>query len=154
MRNNKECPMEIITAPPESAVKRLLTQCGLPSADITGQHLATFYGCHAESGLVAVVGLELYGKQALLRSLAVVESHRNTGVGSRLVAHAERQARDQGVESLHLLTTTAETFFQRRGYLRIARDSAPAAIQGTTEFASVCPASAALMVKRLSSPAP
>ena len=70
-------------------------------------------------------------------------------MGSRLVAHAERHARDQGVQSLYLLTTTAEKFFLRRGYARIPREEAPAAIKGTKEFSGICPASSAFMVKQL-----
>ena len=96
-----------------------------------------------------VVGLELFGEVALLRSLAVASSRRGTGVGSGLVAHAERHARDQGVQSLFLLTTTAEKFFLRRGYTRIPRDEAPAAIKGTKEFSGICPSSSAFMVKQL-----
>ena len=90
-----------------------------------------------------MVGLELYGEVALLRSLAVASSRRGTGVGSGLVAHAERHARDQGVQSLYLLTTTAEQFFLRRGYARIPRDEAPTAIKGTKEFSGICPVSSA-----------
>ena len=37
----------------------------------------------------------------------------------------------------------------RRGYRRIERDSAPDDIASTTEFASVCPASSAFMMKHL-----
>ena len=96
-----------------------------------------------------MVGLELFGEVALLRSLAVASSRRGSGLGSRLVAHAERHARDQGVQSLFLLTTTAEKFFLRRGYTRIPRDEAPAAIKGTREFSGICPASSAFMVKNL-----
>jgi len=84
-----------------------------------------------------------------LRSLAVASSRRSAGLGSRLVAHAERHAQDQGVKSLYLLTTTAEAFFQRRGYARIPRENAPAAIKDTKEFAGICPVSSAFMVKKL-----
>jgi amino-acid N-acetyltransferase len=50
---------------------------------------------------------------------------------------------------MYLLTTTAETFFERRGYRRVDRTEAPQAIQTTVEFASLCPASSAFMIKRL-----
>jgi len=70
-------------------------------------------------------------------------------VGSGLVAHAERHAREQGVQSLYLLTTTAEKFFLRRGYTRIPREDAPAAIKSTKEFSGICPVSSSFMVKKL-----
>jgi N-acetylglutamate synthase-like GNAT family acetyltransferase len=53
------------------------------------------------------------------------------------------------VRRIFLLTTTAEAFFARRGYGRIAREHAPESIRTTCEFADICPASSALMVKTL-----
>jgi amino-acid N-acetyltransferase len=141
--------MDIFANPDESAVKKLLSESDLPVADIVGQHLQHFFGCGSDLKLEGLVGLELYGEVALLRSLAVASSRRSAGLGSRLVAHAERHAQDQGVKSLYLLTTTAEAFFQRRGYARIPRENAPAAIKDTKEFAGICPVSSAFMVKKL-----
>jgi len=141
--------MDIFANPDESAAKKLLSESGLPISDITAHHLQHFFGCGSALELEGVVGLELFGEVALLRSLVVASSRRGTGVGSGLVAHAERHARDQGVQSLFLLTTTAEKFFLRRGYTRIPRDEAPAAIKGTKEFSGICPASSAFMVKQL-----
>ena len=141
--------MDIFAKPNEAAVKQLLSESGLPIEDITAQHLHHFFGCGSGLELEGLVGLELFSEVALLRSLAVASSRRGTGVGSRLVAHAERHARDQGVQSLYLLTTTAEAFFMRRGYARVPREDAPAAIKTTSEFSGICPASSAFMVKYL-----
>ena len=141
--------MDIFAHPDESSVKQLLSESNLPTADITAQHLTHFFGCGHGPGLEGVVGLELYGDVALLRSLAVAPGQRGSGLGSRLVAHAERHAQDQGVKSLYLLTTTAEAFFLRHGYVRIPRDEAPTAINGTKEFSGICPVSSAFMVKKL-----
>jgi amino-acid N-acetyltransferase len=141
--------MDIFANPDLSSVKQLLSESGLPIEDITAQHLQHFFGTASSLELEGLVGLELYGEVALLRSLAVASSRRGSGVGSGLVAHAERYARDQGVKSLYLLTTTAEQFFLRRGYARVPRDEAPAAIKGTQEFSGICPSSSAFMVKQL-----
>jgi amino-acid N-acetyltransferase len=141
--------MDIFAKPNEAAVKKLLSESSLPIEDITAQHLKHFFGCGSGLELEGLVGLELYGEVALLRSLAVASSRRGSGVGSGLVAHAELHAREQGVQSLYLLTTTAEKFFLRRGYARIPRDEAPAAIKGTKEFSGICPTSSAFMVKYL-----
>jgi amino-acid N-acetyltransferase len=141
--------MHIFANPDLSAVKQLLSESSLPIEDITAQHLQHFFGCGSSLGLEGLVGLELFGEVALLRSLAVASSRRGTGVGSGLVAHAEHHARNQGVQSLYLLTTTAEQFFLRRGYARIPRDEAPTAIRNTREFSGICPASSAFMVKYL-----
>ena len=96
-----------------------------------------------------VVGLELFGAIALLRSLAVVSSRQRVGLGSKLVAHAEDYARSHGIKSLYLLTNTAESFFKHRGYKRTGRDDAPPAIRETKEFSEICPVSSAFMVKHL-----
>jgi amino-acid N-acetyltransferase len=141
--------MDIFAKPNEAAVKQLLAASGLPIEDITARHLQDFFGCGSGPELEGVIGLELFSEVALLRSLAVASSRRGTGVGSRLVAHAERHARDQEVQSLYLLTTTAEAFFMRRGYARVPREDAPAAIKTTSEFSGICPTSSAFMVKYL-----
>lgn len=141
--------MDIFTDPDESAVINLLSESSLPVADITAKHLEHFFGCGSGGNLDGVVGLELYGEVALLRSLAVVAPRRGAGLGSDLVEHAERYARDHGVKSLYLLTMTAENFFLRRGYVRISREQAPPAIMGTAEFAGMCPLTSAFMIKHL-----
>ena len=63
--------MEIFANPNETSVKQLLSESELPTGDITAQHLAHFFGSGHGPELEGVVGLELYGDVALLRSLAV-----------------------------------------------------------------------------------
>jgi mannose-6-phosphate isomerase-like protein (cupin superfamily) len=60
---------------------------------------------------------------------------------------AESHARNLGVRRLYLLTTTAEAYFAKRGFERCAREAAPAAIRQTREFRSLCPDTAACMVR-------
>jgi len=130
-------------------VKGLLAACQLPYADLTLSHLAHFMAAWDGSQMAGVVGLELLGDVALLRSLAVPAEYRGRGIGSQLTRKAEAYARSHGVEVLYLLTTTAEGFFARRGYSVVGRDTAPPALQETTEFRSLCPDSAVCMVKHL-----
>jgi amino-acid N-acetyltransferase len=47
------------------------------------------------------------------------------------------------------LTTTAEHFFPKFGFERIARADVPSSVQRSVEFTSVCPASATVMRKPL-----
>ncbi|HEY3076769.1 MAG TPA: arsenic resistance N-acetyltransferase ArsN2 [Burkholderiales bacterium] len=141
--------MNIVQYPAAAAVKRLLEEANLPTSDLTEAHLENFLGCGANGSLDGVVGLELYPPVALLRSLAVASSRRGRGVGSTLLAEAERYARLREVKEIYLLTTTAEQFFARSGYEHIVREAAPPAIRETQEFSSLCPASSAVMRKRL-----
>ena len=141
--------MDIFIQPSETGLKRLLNESQLISLDLTPEHLRHFFGLGTIEELEGVVGLELFGTVALLRSLAVVSSRRKAGLGSKLVAHAEEYARNKGIKTLYLLTNTAESFFKHRGYQSTARDDAPAAIRQTREFSELCPVSSAFMVKHL-----
>jgi amino-acid N-acetyltransferase len=143
-----ESPM-IRERPPRSGVVSLLEAAGLPASDLTEAHLQHFFFTGTEVAPSALVGLELYGQDALLRSLVVNAVARTQGLGSALVRHAEGFAAAHEVRALYLLTTTAESYFERRGYRRVDRSDAPPSIRSTREFAGLCPASSALMIKRL-----
>jgi amino-acid N-acetyltransferase len=129
------------------AIKALLHVAHLPTDDLTEGVLATFLVARRADTVIGVIGIELYGAVALLRSLVVQESFRGEGLGAKLLEAAESLARSSSVRSLYLLTTTADEFFAARGYRRIVRDDAPASIRSTTQFSALCPASAILMVK-------
>jgi amino-acid N-acetyltransferase len=135
--------------PPGSSVVALLEAEGLPASDLTEAHLEHFFFTGADGAPSALVGLEIYGRDALLRSLVVSAIARTQGLGSALVLHAEEYAAAHQVRALYLLTTTAESYFEHRGYRRIDRAEAPSAIRSTREFASLCPADSAFMIKRL-----
>ena len=136
--------------PPRSSAIALLQSQSLPVADITDEHLEHFFFSGPDGSPNGLVGLEIYDSVALLRSLAVDANARQRGLGSALTRHAEQYATSNHIEALYLLTNTAEDFFHRLGYLRIDRTLAPASITGTREFAGLCPASCAFMVKYLS----
>ena len=99
--------------------------------------------------MVGAIALQAFGDVALLRSLVVDDARRGHGTGERLVRAIETQAGERGIRALYLLTTTAETFFLRQGYVLASREEAPDAIRGTREFSSLCPASSSLMRKSL-----
>jgi amino-acid N-acetyltransferase len=143
--------MEMLALRPQDteAVARLLAACALPTDDLTPAHLRHFWGYRDGDALVGVVGLEMYDRAALLRSLAVAPSHRGRGLGQDLVRRVEAYAEGQGVEEVYLLTTTAASFFGSRGYEVVPRDAAPASIRQTTEFTEMCPSQAVCMTKLL-----
>jgi amino-acid N-acetyltransferase len=139
----------ISAGPAPEAARGLLAAASLPIADLTDEQLTRFFYCGPATAPSALIGLEIYGADALLRSLVVDPALRSKGLGSALVERAEAHAAAHAVGTLYLLTTTAEAFFTRRGYHRIDRTVAPAAIRSTREFAGLCPASSAFMFKRL-----
>ena len=121
----------------------------MPTQDLVDTHLPHFFFVGPRDVPVGLVGLELYGPHALLRSLVVLEAERGRGLGTQLVEHAEAHARAQGVQSIYLLTLNAQQFFAQRGYRVAERERAPLSIQRTREFASLCPASSVFMTKTL-----
>lgn len=137
---------------PLTALKELtelLALCDLPTAEISLSRPFQFFGIRVGGALGAAIGLELYPPAGLLRSLAVRPELRNHGLAHTLVAHAESFAFARGVETLFLLTTTAERFFAKQGYVATSRIEAPPVIQATSEFARLCPSSSALLSRRL-----
>ena len=141
--------MQIFRQPPASEVHRLLSDSGLPTTDLTSQNFEPFFMCGSKQAPKGVVELEIYGSEALLRSLVVDESNRGQGCGKALVADAERYAQKRDVRHIYLLTTTAAKFFEGVGYAATAREEAPESIRTTSEFSSLCPLSSAFMVKDL-----
>jgi len=134
--------------------QQLLAACHLPTEDllapVTSLHL---FGCQVDGRLAGLVGVEMHGPDALLRSLAVADFARGKALGDALLVYAEQFAVAHGVQAVYLLTTTAEGFFAQRGYSLVEREAAPAAIAATQQFSGLCPATAAFMLKRLNEPA-
>jgi len=141
--------LDLASSMDEAWIRQLLTLCGLPQEDITPAHLRHFGVIKEKGEILGTVGLEILGRSALLRSLAVDPRFRNRGFGDQLTKRAEEYASSLAVAQLYLLTMTAESFFRKRGYQKIERISAPPAIQRTTEFQGLCPAGSVCMVKVL-----
>ena len=68
---------------------------------------------------------------------------------SELVAKMTSHARLLGIERLFLLTTEAERYFAALGFNRFDRDAAPAELQATSQFRSLCPKSAVCMIRNI-----
>lgn len=134
--------------PPPEAVKTLLSTAGLPTDDLP-DGLDHFLACGDPADPDGIVGLEIFGPDALLRSLVVGETVRGRGTGKRLIAAAEAFAADHRVSRVFLLTDTAETFFAGLGYTLADRESAPPLVRASRQFSELCPASAAFMMKEL-----
>ena len=130
-----------------AGLARFLDAASLPSADLADPG-RLFFRIEADS-LVGYGGLEGEGPDRLLRSIVILADRRGHGLGRALVAILERQARNLGVERLHLLTKTAAPFFRAIGYADADRGAAPPAVAASREFAALCPASAAYLVKAL-----
>ncbi len=142
----------VLRAPLHSDVavaKQLLSAAGLPVADVSIDRLALIA---EQDGVVGgLIGLEQFENVGLLRSLVIAKEYRSGGLGSLLVEALEQLAIEEKIGELWLLTIDADGWFARLGYTEQVRESAPAAIQQTEEFSSLCPGGAVLMKKTLSS---
>jgi amino-acid N-acetyltransferase len=133
------------------AVLGLLADNGLP-ADGLREHLDACLVLRLDNEVVACAALEFHEDGALLRSVAVREDLRGNGLGNQIVKGALELARLRGTTAVYLLTTTAEGFFPRFGFRRIARTDVPPGVQTSVEFQSACPASAVVMATELAQP--
>jgi amino-acid N-acetyltransferase len=131
-----------------AAVVALLGSHGLPDAQVA-DHLATAFVARRDGVVVGSAALEIYADGALLRSVAVARSCQGLGLGKRLAESAIELARTAGAPAVYLLTTTAQTYFPRLGFTRIARADVPSGVRQSVEFTAACPASAVVMRRAL-----
>jgi amino-acid N-acetyltransferase len=137
----------------QAPILSLLEATGLPTEGVS-EHFDNFIVADNDSEIVGVAGLEIYGANALLRSLMVAPKAQGTGLGGQLTERALAAARERGVGAVYLLTTTAESFFPRFGFERIGWDVVPAHVRESREFRGACPSSAVAMRASLKGPIP
>lgn len=141
--------MQMTEITPAGELADALRQAGLPVEDLgrTGQRFWRFAA--NDGGVLGYAGLEGDGSDALLRSVMVDSTARGRGHGLALVDAMAAEAARRGIERLWLLTLDAAGFFERAGFTRVPRDTAPPAIAATAEFAALCPVSAVCMARPL-----
>ena len=125
------------------AIAALLEENGLTSlgvADTPENFLVLEH-----SGIAAVVGMEILENAGLLRSLAVRRSDRKKRFGMRMTVAIVDQAREQGVQTVFLLTETAERFFERAGFTAARRENIPAPLMRSSALDKVCPQGSVVM---------
>ena len=135
-------------------ISALLTASALPlhgaREHLGGFIVATREGSGGGGGgggeaIVGCAAVERYGDAGLLRSVAVAEQERGTGLGVALVERCVADAAAAGIATLVLLTTTAAGFFPRFGFEVIDRAAVPDTLRGSAEMRGACPASATVM---------
>jgi amino-acid N-acetyltransferase len=125
-------------------IENLLIRSDLPIEGARA-HMEHFFVAREGGSLAGVIGLERYGGEGLLRSLAVRDSHRSKGIGNSLYLRLVDEARSLGIRRLIVLTTTAEAYFFARGFRKVGRDSIGGALRHSAEFTGACPESALCM---------
>lgn len=132
------------------AIAELLSASKLVPLDETAQFGPQYVvAVNGDGIVVGVAGYERYGTEILLRSVAVSEPWRSTGIGARLTAERLAHAKAEGCSAAYLLTDTARTYWERHGFSRIDRHAAPKAITRSHEWSAACPVSATAMFRSL-----
>jgi len=137
-----------IKTPKIEEISILLEENNLPTQDLKELDLKNFFGLYINNTLAGMVGLEIYDDVALLRSLAV-STNKSTGIGSILLEYIDSFAKNNNINTIFLLTTTADKYFLKKGFVVESKTQAPKVIQQTNEFKSICPTSAIFMKKEI-----
>ena len=127
-----------------SEIQNLLKQNKLPFEDIETSKVV-FIVAVADNQLIGSIGIEEKEGDGLLRSFAVTEEYKNKGVGTKLFNELIKYTISKGIYTLHILTTSAENYFSKKGFKKVDRKMAPLKIQQTTEFSTLCPSSSIYM---------
>lgn len=125
-------------------VYRLLEANDLPNDDLDEMEI-TFWGYILNEKVVAAIGLHIFDRVGLLRSLVVHEDHRTQNWGEDLLKELLRHAETLKLQAVYLLTTTAEKYFLNKGFMQISREHVPAEIKSSTQYAELCPDTAEVM---------
>ncbi|MBL0216659.1 MAG: GNAT family N-acetyltransferase [Myxococcales bacterium] len=112
-------------------LEALLVGCGLP---IEGLAQASSVMARIDGVAVAAAALEEWEGFGILRSVAVAEAHRGTGLATALVTDRLCAARLAGLRSVSLLTTGARGYFERFGFVAGDRSSLPPALGASTQL--------------------
>jgi amino-acid N-acetyltransferase len=126
----------------------LLKENDLPTSDLDSAK--DLFALLKKDAVVGTGGLEFFSGCALLRSVSVRKDQQGKGLGRFINHELEKISKQRRITCLYLLTTTAKEFFEKEGYGVISREETPLQIKSTSEFSSLCPASAIVMKKTLS----
>ncbi len=126
------------------AICNLLSGEKLPIEDLNPL-LENFFVSVDEGGINGVIGMDRYDDLGLLRSAIVKKGSRNHGIASVLVSQLFDHAKAAGIETLYLITNTAERYFSNKGFEKITRKDIPASVLQSKEFNGLCPASSVIM---------
>ena len=125
-------------------VLELIAESSLPVEGVA-ENFDTFVVAENGFKIVGAVGLELYGRYALLRSAAVAKTWHGFGIGRALVGEIISQARTRNIETVFLLTTTAENYFPSFGFVKVGRSDVPDELLASRELQGACSDSATVM---------
>jgi amino-acid N-acetyltransferase len=146
LRDEVNLQLRAATLQDEPAVTQLLAECKLAPLDPGAQFGPQYILAVANNDrVIGVAGIERHGDDGLLRSVVVNKDFRSLRIGATLASNRVDWARDHGIRAIYLLTDTAAMYWERFGFQRIDRSTAPEGIANSHEFSVACPASSVVM---------
>jgi amino-acid N-acetyltransferase len=133
----------------KNQIRRLLSECGLPTLYIA-KHLESFMVAKAAGKLVGVIGLEVYGRVGLLRSLCVEPAYRGQGIARGLNARILAHAHLRRIDTLYLFTVKAVRFSAKLGFTKTDKERIPKGIRSSWQFRSFDRYPVVCMMKKIS----
>lgn len=124
----------------------ILQEVGLMTDGLT-PGMPDFYVADIGGTIVGCAALESDGSTGLLRSVGVLSTAQGAGIGRRLVEAVHERVMDLGLESVYLLTTTADEYFSRFGYESWEEENLPSVVTGSAEYVT-CSASGATTMRK------
>ena len=129
-------------------LKAALTKAGLPADDLETPG-PLFWRFETPSDIpVGFGGLEIHGRNAVLRSVVILPVLRKSGFGRAVVSAIEQEAQAHSCGAIYLLTADPR-FFTHQGYDLCRRNAVPKAVRASSQFALQAPEGVKAMVKRL-----
>jgi N-acetylglutamate synthase-like GNAT family acetyltransferase len=126
-------------------IRTLLIETKLPTETIDND-ATSFFIAEDKGELVGIAGLEFYGDDALLRSVAIRPGLQRQGIGSAIVDRMLQEVRKKEIRRVILLTETAKDFFLRQGFGVVERSEINNEdLKKSSEFTYACPTSAVCM---------
>ncbi len=129
-------------------VLSLLEANHLPKAGVS-EHIQNFVLALEDDKPIGCAGLEVHGKAGLLRSVAIDAAYRSQGLGTKLTESILDLAEHKRLSSVSLLTTTAQDYFPKFGFVKVSREDLPPSLKGSEELRGACPDSAVAMMLEL-----
>jgi amino-acid N-acetyltransferase len=144
-------PVSYLRPAKSSDLERLvsfLEANGLPTGGVEAYYQNFVIATNEEGSLLGVAGLEICGQSALLRSVAVEKNFRRMGHGRALVDAVLRNAKQNGVHTVYLLTESAFDYFKHLGFDLVDRMDIDEAVMASLEFTE-CHSTALAMRKTI-----
>jgi amino-acid N-acetyltransferase len=99
--------------------------------------------------IIGVIGVEVYDRVGLLRSLCVDQAYRGQGIARMLNAKILAYAHMRKLDRLYLFTWDAEKFVSKLGFEKIDKKTIPNSIRSTWQFQRLSRYPVVCMMKKI-----